>query len=58
MPLGKSIISEKEPLKFLNVEIQFEIIVKLLGVTMDHKLNFYEHTCINFQTGKAGAQLN
>ena len=56
MPIGKSIISEKEPLKFLNVEIQFEIIVKLLGVTMDHKLNFYEH--INFQTGKAGAQLN
>ena len=54
--LGKSVIPEKESLKFSNVEIQCETSVKLFGVTLDYKLNFNEH--INFLAAKAGAQLS
>ena len=43
-------------MKFSNVEIQCETSVKLLGVTLDYKLNFNEH--INFLAAKAGAQLS
>ena len=56
MLLGKSVIPEKESLKFSNVEIQCVTSVKLLGVTLDYKLNFNEH--INFLAAKAGAQLS
>ena len=56
MLLGKSVIPEKESLKFSNVEIQCETSVKLFGVTLDYKLNFNEH--INFLAAKAGVQLS
>ena len=56
MLLGKSVIPEKKSLKFSKVEIQCETSVKLLGVTLDYKLNFNEH--INFLAAKAGAQLS
>ena len=56
MLLGKSVIPEKESLKFSNVEIQCVTSVKLLVVTLDYKLNFNEH--INFLAAKAGAQLS
>ena len=56
MLLGKSVIPEKESLKFLNVEIQCETNVKLLGVTLDYKFNFNEH--INLLAAKGRAQLS
>ena len=56
MLFGKDVLPDGETLKLNNVNIPCEQNVKLLGVTLDHKLNFGKHICD--LAAKAGAQLS